>query len=205
MFKRRRPLPIAQRAKEVLWPRGGLMRSTRYIAHRIRRLPGTPYRIAAGFACGAAVSFTPFIGLHFVLAALTTWILRGNLIASAFGTVVGNPVTFPLIWAWLYVAGCWMLGRDPAENLPETWSAAVIFDHPGQILWPMTVSGIPTSIIAWAAFYWPVERMVAEYQRARRWRIRRKVMRRRKRMAAAHGAPAPGGAAGDTETESSRG
>ena len=60
----------------MLWPRRGWTRMALYIQHRLGRLPGTPYRIAAGFACGAAISFTPFLGLHFVLAALGALALR---------------------------------------------------------------------------------------------------------------------------------
>ena len=47
------------------------------MTHRIKRLPGTPQSIAAGVACGVAASFTPFIGLHFVLAALFAWLVGG--------------------------------------------------------------------------------------------------------------------------------
>src|SRR3546814_6570308 len=76
MFKRRIPLPFHRRARSFLWPRGGWRRSGTYVAHRLRRLPGPPYRIAAGFASGAAISFTPFIGLHFVLATLLALCLK---------------------------------------------------------------------------------------------------------------------------------
>ncbi|MDH3597571.1 MAG: hypothetical protein OEM93_22260, partial [Rhodospirillales bacterium] len=54
------------------------------------------------------------------------------------------------------------------------------------VLWPMTVGGIPTAIMAWVVFFLPMRRLVEEYQRARRWRIRRKVLRRRQRAKTAH-------------------
>src|SRR3546814_12530299 len=112
MFKRRMPLPFHRRARAFLWPRGGWRLSGPYVAHRLRRLPGPPYRIAAGFASGAAISFTPFIGLHFVLATLLALCIRGNIVASAIGTMVGNPWTFPLIWLWTYSLGHWLLGGE---------------------------------------------------------------------------------------------
>ena len=68
-----------------------------YLGHRVRRLPDTPHRIALGFACGVFASFTPFFGLHFVLAAVLAGLLRGNIVAALIGTVAGNPLTFPLI------------------------------------------------------------------------------------------------------------
>lgn len=178
MFKRRHPLPFHQRAGAIVWPRGGWRRSGAYVAHRLRRLPGTPYRIAAGFASGAAVSFTPFIGLHFVLAALLAVAVRGNVIAAAIGTVVGNPWTFPLIWLWIYSLGQWVLGRgDGLKVLPEAISFQHIVESPFEILLPMVVGGIPTAIIAWFVFFWPLQRTVAEYQKARRRRLRKRLHR----------------------------
>jgi uncharacterized protein (DUF2062 family) len=179
MFRRRTPLPLLGRIASSLWPKGGWRRSTTYLAHRVRRLPETPYRIAAGFACGAAMSFTPFIGFHFAGAALIALLIRANVVASAIGTVVGNPWTFPIIWAWIYGLGTWLTGEKALTDLPRVLSLAYIFEHPLNVLWPMTVGGIPTAIVAWFAFYLPIHGAVVEYQRARRWRIRRRAKRRR--------------------------
>jgi uncharacterized protein (DUF2062 family) len=175
MFGRRHPLPIYRRVREFVWPSGGWHRASLYIGHRLRRLPGTPYRIAAGFACGAAISFTPFIGFHFVGAALLSTLLRGSLLASAIGTVVGNPWTFPFIWAWIYALGQWLLGGEVVSELPVVLSLTYIFERPLDVLWPMTVGGVPTSVAAWFAFFWPVRGAVAEYQHARYRRRRRKL------------------------------
>lgn len=178
MFKRRHPLPFFQRAGAFVWPRGGWLRSGAYVAHRLRRLPGTPYRIAAGFASGAAISFTPFIGLHFLLAALMAVAVRGNVIAAAIGTVVGNPWTFPLIWLWIYSLGKWVLGGGHGMKIvPEEISIQHIVDHPFEILLPMVVGGIPTAIVAWFVFFWPLQRTVAEYQKARKRRLRKRLHR----------------------------
>ena len=178
MFGRRNPLPVYHWVWSFIWPRAGWHRASRYIAHRIRRLPGTPYRIAAGFASGAAVSFTPFIGLHFVFAALLALLLRGNVVASAIGTAVGNPWTFPFIWAWIYTLGQWLMGSDAASDLPETLGLDYIFQRPLDVLWPMTLGALPTAVAVWIGFFWPVRGVVAEYQHARRWRMRRKVRAR---------------------------
>ncbi|WP_422366443.1 DUF2062 domain-containing protein [Pelagibius sp.] len=179
MFKRREPLTFLKRASEILWPKGGWRRSGTYVAHRLRRLPGTPYRIAAGFASGAAISFTPFIGLHFILAAVLAVVLRGNLLAAAIGTVVGNPWTFPFIWLWIYSLGTWLIGNDDLTGLPQSLSLSYIVDNPLGVLLPMTVGGIPTAICAWFVFFWPIQRTVDQYQKARRRRTRRKLRRLR--------------------------
>ena len=54
--------------------------------------PASPYAIASGFACGSMVSFTPLLGLHFILAIVFAYIIRGNFVAALLGTIVGNPV-----------------------------------------------------------------------------------------------------------------
>lgn len=179
MFKRRQPLPALRRAAEILWPKGGWRRSSAYVAHRLRRLPGTPYRIAAGFASGAAISFTPFIGLHFILAAVIALVLRGNLLAAAIGTVVGNPWTFPFIWLWIYSLGTWLIGSDGLTALPQGLSLEYIFENPLNVLLPMTVGGVPTAILAWFVFFWPIQRTVDQYQKARRRRTLRRLRRLR--------------------------
>lgn len=116
MFRRRKNRSLLTKIREFVWPSIGWRRAATYFAHRVRRLPGTPESIAAGLACGVAISFTPFIGFHFLLAALLSWIIGGNLLASAIGTAAGNPWTFPFIWAWIYTAGHWILGTGGAEE-----------------------------------------------------------------------------------------
>jgi uncharacterized protein (DUF2062 family) len=179
MFARRRPLPVLKRAAQFLWPRGGWARQGVYVAHRIKRLPGTPNRIAAGFACGVAVSFTPLIGFHFILAALLALIMRGNIIASAIGTVAGNPWTFPFIWIWTYNIGLWILGQEQSGSLPENFSIQYIFDNPLNVLWPMAVGSVPSGTVAWLVAFFIMRDIVKRYRLRRRSRLRAKLRRKR--------------------------
>lgn len=181
MFKRRNPLPLSQRAREIVWPRAGWRRTALYAVHRLGRLPGTPYRIAAGFACGAAVSFTPFMGLHFILAALLALLVRGNVIASAIGTAVGNPWTFPFIWIWTYKLGRWMLGGAGVSLLQEHMSMHYIFHNFTSVFWPITVGSVPTAIVAWFIFFWLVRALVLQYQRRRERRLQKRAMKQKRR------------------------
>ena len=187
MFGRRETLSILRRVKEFVWPSLGWRRAARYAGHRLSRLPGSPYRIAAGIASGAAVSFTPLVGFHFIAAALLALAVRGNVIASAIGTAVGNPWTFPFIWAWTFATGRWLLGEQVSGIYPELLTLEFIFENPLQILWPMAVGSLPTAIVVWFVVFLPARSMVAQYQRARRWRLKRKVRmaeRRAERRAA---------------------
>ena len=69
IFRRRRRPSFLARMRETMMPRKGIWRGFDYINKRMRRLPDSPHRIALGFACGVFVSFSPFFGFHFFLAA----------------------------------------------------------------------------------------------------------------------------------------
>ena len=167
VFRRRRKRPLLARVLEFVWPRMGWRRAGRYYVFRIKRLPGTPYTIACGFALGAAVSFTPFIGFHFVLAGILAWALRANLLASAIGTAVGNPWTFPGIWFGVLWLGSKILGREMPQLSFSDLSVTMIFDHFSTIGVPMIVGGVPSALLAWVVFYIPIRRAIANYQHHR--------------------------------------
>lgn len=189
MFQRRTKQKLHDRARDFLWPRLGWKRSSLYLFHRVGRLPGTPYSVATGFACGAAISFTPFVGLHFVFAALCAWLMRANILASAIGTAVGNPWTFPFIWAWTYNIGLWMRsGGDHTEeriaDFPSMFASMVeamlnvdmayLFHTVWPVWWPMLLGSIPSFIVVWLVFFFSLRPLIASYQRRR---IRRRMRR----------------------------
>ncbi len=125
LLKRRTPPTFLENLRVWLWPRRSWLRSGQYVTKRVLRITATPHAVAAGVAAGAFTSFTPFMGLHFILAGVLAWLLRGNLIASALGTFVGNPLTFPFIWAATYQTGHWVLQSHAAyENGPALGGAS---------------------------------------------------------------------------------
>jgi uncharacterized protein (DUF2062 family) len=96
-----------------------------YLVRRATRLAGTPHSIAAGAACGVAISFTPLIGLHLLGAFLLCLLVRGNYLAAAAGTLVGNPWTFPFIWVATDQLGHALMGSPPAQLEPvQHWDLA---------------------------------------------------------------------------------
>ncbi len=153
----------------------GWGRIFRYWTFKLKRLQGSPYAIACGFACGAAVSFTPFVGFHFIFAAMLAWVLRGNIIASAIGTAVGNPWTFPFIWAGIMWLGTWILGYERGQELPEELTISTIFEQPETVLLPMLVGGLPTGVVVWVLIYFPIRRVVGNYQHHRQARRLRRL------------------------------
>ncbi|WP_245495725.1 DUF2062 domain-containing protein [Rhizobium ruizarguesonis] len=120
-------------------------------------MKATPHAVAAGVAAGVAVSCTPFLGFHFIMAFCLAFILRGNMIAAALGTGFGNPLTFPLIFAAAYRIGIFLLGRAP-ERVGEANLFTLLGHldfaplwHP--ILKPILVGGLPLAALCGAVFY----------------------------------------------------
>ncbi len=203
MFKRRTQQPVHHRVSNLIWPRMGWGRVAMYLWHRVGRLHGTPHSIASGFACGAAVSFTPFVGIHFILAAFASWFARGNIIAGLIGTAVGNPWTFPFIWWWTYTLGTKMgVGQaDKGElavfriivDLPGVAAKAALrfdldwnyLDKLWAVIWPMMVGSVPTFIVVWLVTYLFLKPFVKAYQARRIARRRRKLKREREARALA--------------------
>lgn len=183
------------RVQALLWPAGGFGRAGRYLARRIIRIKGSPHAIAAGVASGAAVSFLPLPGLHFILGAILALVARGSLLASAVGTFIGNPWTFPLIWVGGYRIGRWLgfgegaelgegaLGRRLTGVVKDLWqgkfAAAAVDSWP--VMAPALVGGGLMAVVVWVSFYFLGRKIVAGYQGRRRQKL--EAGRARRQMA----------------------
>ena len=80
-------------------------RTKKYISLSIKRMKGSPQALSLGLATGIAISFTPFIGLHALLAIFISWVIGGSMAAALIGTLLGNPWTFPFIWYFTFEIG----------------------------------------------------------------------------------------------------
>lgn len=175
-MKRRRPRTKGQKIKEIIWPSMGWRKLIRYYKHRIGRLPGTPHFIAAGFATGVAISFTPFIGFHLITAGIMTWILGGSMLAMALGTIIaGNPWTFPFIWVGTYKLGIMMIGGRGGDSsaLMPNLTFSDLLQKPLELLLPMTLGSIPMALVSWFASFYFVRHIVKRYKQERLSRIHR--------------------------------
>ena len=173
LFRRREETSLWERLRIWLWPRVSWRRSGRYYLKRTLRLSGSPYAVAMGAAVGAGVSFTPFLGAHILLAFALAWFLRGNLVAAAFGTCLGNPLTFPLIWGSTYELGQFLL-HDPGFGTPERLGNELDRMPATQLMpliKPMLVGAIPLGLAAGCIVFAVVYKAVSAYREARRERF----------------------------------
>ena len=146
MFRRRKQMSVLSAIRSVIWPERGFRRLFSYIFQRIIRLPGTPASIAIGMASGVAASFTPLLGLHFLIGALLAMLLRGNVLASAIGTFFGNPWTFVPIWLLSYRVGCGTLQRLGYTDSSSTLSVDQLLSIMGDVARFLSFSGS----VSWA-------------------------------------------------------
>ena len=189
LFKRRNKTSHIERARIWVWPRVSWRRSTLYYVKRILRLSATPYAIAAGCSIGTFVSFTPYIGFHIAISVALTWLVRGNPIAAVIGTAIGNPLTFPLIWASTYELGHAILGGEKVVELP-TFDRHFLdrsIEGLSPMLKTMSVGSVPLGLLAGLVVYAIVYKSVAAYQAARRLRLEgRRVARRAPTKSSVH-------------------
>lgn len=195
LFRRRKPADFWDRVRTWVWPRRSVWRSAQYFAKRVLRITATPHAIAAGVAAGVLASFTPYLGFHFVIAAAIALCLRGNVVASALGTVVGNPVTFPFIFGATLATGRFVLfGRHPESIEPFNLGRALThldFMHIWQpLLWPMTVGGVILGSLAALIVYLLTRWGTAMFQEERRKRLAERARRRAKSGIATQPGPA---------------
>jgi len=141
-----------------------LRRTSVYYFLRLTRLEASIYSISSGFACGAMVSFTPFIGFHFILALLFAFLIRGNLIASLIGTAVGNPFTFPFIWMTIYKIGIPFTNNSEADkniefNIDNMLSGSL------EVLSPMLIGSAIICIPIWVVSYFSIRALLTSFKR----------------------------------------
>lgn len=201
MFKRK-PRSRLQTVVEFFFPRGGWYRATRYIIHRLRRLPDPAYRISRGIAAGAFISFTPFFGFHFILSSLIALVIRGNVVAAILATFIGNPITFPIIAAMSMRLGNRFLGNPPgdfrlpqvADAFADAWSdiwhnMAALFtdvdaDWSGlglfmdRVFLPYLVGGLLPGLATALIAYGLSRPVITTYQKARVKRLRKRYEKR---------------------------
>ena len=141
---------------------------------RLLTLDDPPERTALAFAVGVFIAFSPFLGLHTIMATLAAVIFRFNKIAIFSGTFINNPflTLVPIIIA-SYAIGAFLLGR-PLRISPEgiqllkephllTGDYYRRLGREGwQVAWPFTVGGmvlsVVCSVVAYPVTFWLLQR-----------------------------------------------
>jgi uncharacterized protein (DUF2062 family) len=198
VFKRRDRRSPVQIASDFVYPRGGWTRAFHYVKHRVRRLPDTPDRIARGIGAGVFAAFTPFYGLHFLVAAIGARLIKGNILAALSGTFFGNPLTYVPIGVICLQTGHFLLGTEYEEGdtqgLMGKFASAIgdlknnflalftdrVADWHGlsqfydDVFYPYMIGGIIPGVVAGVICYYLSLPLILTYQQRRRAKIKAK-------------------------------
>ena len=214
MFKRRKPRSYSQIATEMVYPRGGWLRASQYVLHRVRRLPDQPHRIGRGVAAGTFISFTPLHGFHFLAAAGIAWVIGGNILAALLATFVGNPITFPFIayaatWLGREIMGNHgvlspkMIFGEFADATAQLWQNLRAVFGPGEAHWdqlgsfyhdiflPYLVGGVILGTIAGVIAHYMTVPVIRAYHRRRARKLAARIERIRAGGTQSGTGPAP--------------
>lgn len=158
--------------QEWVWPSMGWYEALRFFEIRVKRQKGSVEYVAKGLAIGVATSFLPFIGFHLAIILAACFIMRSSMIAGVVGSLVGNPWTFPVIWLWCYNLGQLILGSGMhVESIPFELSFEAITTNFmmfwWEVLWPMTVGGVPTGLLLGFMTFYLTMIHVKSYRAAR--------------------------------------
>ena len=127
---------------------------------RLLAIDDPPERTALAFSIGIFIAFSPFLGLHTILATAIAFMFRFNKIAIYTGTFVNNPILtlVPIIIA-SYSVGAFILGRPlriPDEGLellknPRLFSGdyyqQLFVQSWNNVVWPFSVGGMTLSVV----------------------------------------------------------
>ncbi len=204
VFKRRDKRSWWKAAVDFVYPKGGWGRAFRYVKHRLHRLPDPPHKISRGIWAGVFTTFTPFYGLHFLIAALIAVLMQGNIIAALLATFFGNPLTYIPIAVVALKTGHWLLGTEFEvadqrldEKFADAWSdlwhnfmaiftddvadwhgLSVFFD---EVFYPYMIGGILPGIVVSSICYYLAVPVIRFYQNRRKGRIKEKLAKLRKK------------------------
>jgi uncharacterized protein len=126
---------------------------------RLLAIDDPPERTALAFSIGVFIAFSPFLGLHTIMATLLAFLFRFNKIAIYTGTFINNPflTLVPIIVA-SYAVGALFLGRPlkiPPEGIellksPRIFSADYyrrLFVQGWNIVEPFGLGGLVLSVV----------------------------------------------------------
>jgi len=147
---------------------------------RLLAIDDPPERTALAFAIGVFIAFSPFLGLHTIMATVVAFVFRFNKIAIYSGTFINNPfITLAPIIGISYGVGALLLGMPltiPDESLallkdPELFTADYyqrLFVQSWHLIKPFMVGGMVLSVVCSVVAYPLTLRLLRARQRVGR-------------------------------------
>lgn len=131
-------------------------------ARQILAIDAHPGHIAAGFAVGVFISFTPFFGLHTPMAVIASIVFRLNKLTTITGAWVNTPITVVPVLVGSYQLGALLLNRPVTpltlEHLDWSFTVKLLKQHGEPILLGSSLLGFAAALAGYAVCYWLVVR-----------------------------------------------
>ena len=156
------------------------MFNVRAAFRRLLAIDDPPERTALAFSIGVFIAFSPFLGLHTIMATLIAFAFRFNKIAIYTGTFINNPIlTLVPIIIISYAVGAFILGRPlsiPDEGIellkdPHLFTGdyyrRLFVQSWNNIVWPFAVGGTVLSVVCSVLAYPLTLRALRAYRNRR--------------------------------------
>lgn len=151
------------------------MFNVRAAFRRLLAIDDPPERTAFAFSIGIFIAFSPFLGLHTIMATVIAFAFRFNKIAIYTGTFINNPIlTLVPIIILSYAVGAFFLGRPlsiPDEGiallrdphlLSRDYYRRLFVQSWNHIVWPFaigaTVLSVVCSLLAYPITLWALRK-----------------------------------------------
>lgn len=139
------------------WSHGAKLRA-------VLHLDDEPWKIAGGLGAGVFIAFTPYYGLHTLMALAAAFCFRLNVAAALAGSWIVVPPAIPFVMAFCLRVGWALVGR-PHRAAMRGGSAVAMWARMAPHLWPLvvgtTVVGLAAGVVAYVAAYQAVLRVRA--------------------------------------------
>lgn len=122
----------------------------------ILSLDSHPGHIAAGFAVGVFISFTPFFGLHTPLAIIAAFIFRLNKLTCITGAWVNTPFTVVPALGISYKLGRFLQGLPPLELRIRGLEWQHLKRYAASLVLGSSIVGFAAAVVAYFLCYYLV-------------------------------------------------
>lgn len=125
---------------------------------KILSLDSHPRHIAAGFAVGVFISFTPFFGLHTPMAIAAAFIFRLNKLTCITGAWVNTPITIIPALGLSYKIGGVLRGTPPGDIAFNNLEWATLKKYAASLILGSSILGFVLAIAGYFICYWLIVR-----------------------------------------------
>jgi uncharacterized protein (TIGR03546 family) len=122
----------------------------------ILTLDSHPGHISAGFAVGVFIGFTPFYGVHFLMAIAAAFVFRLNKVTCLTGTWVNNPFTVVPVTVLSYKLGRILLGMPPKDITIKGLDWQFVKSHAASLILGSSIFGFVVAVFSYFICYYLV-------------------------------------------------